>query len=434
MIKGRIIVCVASSWDYDPTGKHQLMKILSRHNDIVWIDYHGTRRPTITKADLKAGWSVLRRFACGLRRVSPSIVRVTPLVIPGATRSLLRKVHEWMLIAQIRRAVGVFARSRDKPLQVWSFAPDVPYLVGQFDEECFLYYCVDEHSAFEGMDADYIRVAEQELIERADVVVTTSQPLLKAKGVLRSDIALVRHGVDYDHFSRAWSTPGGVRPPKDIASVPEPIFGFFGLIQFWIDCRLMAEVAKLRPHYSFVLIGDCQVDVSNLKRLPNVFLLGRRPYDLLPAYCAAFQAGLLPFVCTAMTQYVSPIKMFEYLAAGLPVVSTPLPEAERFRSSIAIADTAEAFSKACDRVLATDYPGRRKTVSKTVASESWLSKVEYLSDMIMNRVGSPMRAASMPVEKVIIPTTTDALKTSDIAGLPTTVGPPDETRCPRTAV
>ena len=399
MISGRIILCIANSWDYDPTSKHHLMKILSRTNDVVWIDYHGTRRPELSGADLRAGWHVLRRCARGIRRVNPSILQVTPLVIPGVTSRPLRKLHELMLIAQIRRAIRSVDGWQDKPLQIWSFAPDVPFLAGQFEEECFVYYCVDEYSQFEGIDAERVRAAEHELLDRADVVVTTSEPLRKTKGARRPDVALVRHGVDYDHFASAWRSPPP--PPKDLDSVPRPIFGFFGLIQFWVDSTLIAEVAARRPDYSFVLIGDCVVNVPVLKRLPNVFLLGRRSYQHLPAYCAAFDAGLMPFTRSAMTRNVNPIKMHEYLAAGLPVISTSLPEAERFPGPITIADTAEGFAEACDQVLAAAHPGRRRAISKIVERESWRSKVEYLSELILNRLRGPIRTASMPADQVV---------------------------------
>ncbi len=280
MIEGRIIICLASSWDYDPTSKHQIMKILARHNDVVWVNYHGTRRPTFSRADFQASCSVLRRFLGGITRVTPTMTQITPLVIPGATGPILSRVHQRMLIAQIRRAIRSVPNARNKPRQVWSFAPDVPYLAGKFNEECFLYYCVDEHSQFEGVDEQAILRAENELIDRADIVVTTSEALRKAKSVRRPDVSLVRHGVDFDHFAAAWRKP--LTCPADLASVPRPIFGFFGLIHFWIDCALIARVARLRPEYSFVLIGDCKRDVSTLERLPNVFLLGRRSIDVLP--------------------------------------------------------------------------------------------------------------------------------------------------------
>jgi glycosyltransferase involved in cell wall biosynthesis len=277
----------------------------------------------------------------------------------------------------------------------------VPYLIGQLEEECFVYYCVDEYRLYRGFQATAIAAAENDLIKRADVVITTSESLHRTKRAQRSDTVLVRHGVDFDHFATAWRRQ--LPRPADLTAIAGPIFGFFGLIHDWVDLKLLSDVAKLRPRYSFVLIGDHRVDVAEIKRLDNVHLLGRRAYDDLPAYCAAFEAGLLLFRRTAMTRNVNPIKMHEYLAAGLPVVSTPLPEAERYRGPVTIANTPPRFAAACDHVVATDHPGRRELISRYVENETWQSKVEHLSRVIMPRTAPPLRTASMPAESVVAP-------------------------------
>jgi glycosyltransferase involved in cell wall biosynthesis len=132
-----------------------------------------------------------------------------------------------------------------------------------------------------------------------------------------------------------------------------------------------------------VLIGECKADVTELQQLDNVFLLGRRRYEDLPGYCAAFDAALLPFVMNGMTRSVNPVKLYEYLAAGLPVVSTPLPEARRYDGPVTVVNTAEGFAAACDRILSSDHPGRREAISRIVEDESWLSKAETLSNLIM---------------------------------------------------
>lgn len=382
MIRDRLIVCIANSWDYDPTSKHHLMRILSRENEILWVNYHGTRRPTASVADVRAAWSAIRKIAAGPQRVAPSMVQVTPWVIPGATIGPLRKLHERALIAQIRSAIHELDPQHRRPLQVWSFAPDVPFLCGAFDEECFIYYCVDEYREFDGVDVDRITASEDELLARADVVVTTSEALHKNKQAVRSDAVLVPHGVDYDRFAQAWKNP----PPKpgDLAEIPRPILGFFGMIHHWIDVDLIAEVARRRPHYSFVFLGERGIPTPELDRLLNVYLLGRRPFETLPAYCTGFDAALMPFVRTRMTRNVNPIKMYEYLAAGLPVVSTSLPEAQRFAGPIRFGDTPETFAAACDAALeSVDAHDRRAEISAFVREQTWESRVEQLSKLIL---------------------------------------------------
>ena len=282
VIENRLIVCIASAWDYDPTSKHHVMRILSRRNRILWVNYHGTRRPGINATDISTAWSKLRRVAQGVQPASSTISQVTPLVIPGARSRLASGLHRRLLISQIRRAVRKLDPEGRLPVQVWSFAPDVPFLMGRFNEECFVYYCVDEFALFEGIDSYRVKVAENELIDGADVVITTSEKLHESRRSRRSDAVLIPHGVDFDHFATAWRSP----PPRphDLACIPKPMFGFFGLIQHWVDLELLLKVARLRPRYSFVLIGDSMVDDSALRRAHNVYLLGRRSYVKLPAY------------------------------------------------------------------------------------------------------------------------------------------------------
>lgn len=397
MIKNRLIVCIASAWDYDPTSKHHIMKLLSSNNEILWINYHGSRRPSANVIDIKDSYAALRRVAHGMRRISPSMVQLTPLVIPGATNAGFERLHRRMVIAQIRRAVALVNADKNLPVQVWSFAPDVPFLVGAFKEERFIYYCVDEYREFEGFDQNRITESENEQLDKADIVVTSSAALLHSKRARRNDAVLVRHGVDFDHFASAWRT--SIETPSDIRSIPSPIFGFFGLIHHWVDCEFLAKVARLRPDYSFVLIGDAKVDVSILESLDNVHLLGRRPYEQLPAYAAAFCAGLLLFTDNPMTRHVNPVKMYEYLAAGLPVVSTPLPEAERFSGAITIAATAQDFASACDKIVDRPAPNR-ESISRIVRNETWQSKVEYLSDIISSQADTVLQSASRPKSEV----------------------------------
>jgi len=379
MIHDRLIVCLASAWDYDPTSKHHLMRILSRRNHVLWINYHGTRRPAPTRSDLRDAFSAVVRVARGLRRVTPTMTQLTPLVIPGANGTALERLHRRLLTAQIRRAIRKINPAGDKPVQVWTFAPDLPFLKGALGEECFVYYCVDEYTRFKGFDAAAIKAAEDELLVRADLVVTTSEPLLVTKRIRRPDAILIPHGVDYDHFAAAWRSP---QPrPHDLAAINAPIFGFFGLIHHWIDRALIARVARLRPDYAFVLIGDCKSDIAKLRNLANVYLIGRRPYATLPAYCSAFNAGLLPFVQNTMTRSINPIKMMEYLAAGLPVISTPLPAAERFLGPVAIAASADDFAIACDAALAPQNADRQR-ISLTVRDHTWESRINILSELV----------------------------------------------------
>lgn len=399
MIEHRIIVFIASDWDYDPTGKHHLARQLAKHNDIVWVNFRGSRKPTLSRYDVAAAWGALKRVATGVRPAADNICQLTPLVIPGATRPGMEKISAQLLIAQIKRAIRTCPNHKGKPVQIWSFAPDVPYLQGALGEELFLYYCVDEFAEFDGFDADRIRRAETEQIRRADLVVTTSQALLESKRKIRSDVTLVPHGVDIDHFAAAWREK--LETPTDIAEIPKPIFGFFGLIHHWVDLELLAAVARRRPFYSFVLLGEVKVDTSAIAGLDNIHLLGRKQHSELPAYCAAFDAGLMFFKRTSMTRHVNPIKLPEYLAAGLPVISAPLAEAERFRGPVTIADSPDAFAEACDQIALAEQPGTRREIAASVANETWESKAEKLSALVLEKIGAATEPKQAPANSVL---------------------------------
>jgi len=377
MIADRNIICVASNWFYDPTSKHQLMKLLAERNHILWVNYHGSRRVTASGADLKTAIGRIGQFLAGPRQVASNITVITPIVVPlpGSTRA--RRVNRWILLRQIRRALR---RLPARPVQVWSFAPDVSYLAGGFGEECLVYYCVDEFSEFAGYDSQAIVRQERDLIARADLVVTTSRRLQASKQACHPRTHLVTHGVDYEHFAKA--TSPDLTEPEDVADLPRPILGFFGLIQEWVDLDLLAEVARRRPGWSIVLIGEMRTAIGPGRQPPNLHVLGRRPYETLPAYCRAFDVGLIPFRVNALTLKVNPIKLREYLAAGLPVVSTPLPEAEAYQPLVEIADGVDAFVDACQRAVTGNTPEQIERRQAAMRQETWRAKIELLSQLV----------------------------------------------------
>lgn len=388
MIEHRNIVCIASNWYYDPTSKHHVMRELSRCNHVVWVNYHGSRRPSATGADLRAAAGKLRQFIEGPRRVSESMTVLTPLVAPWPGNRAAAALNRRLLVRQIRRVLAGLPR---RPVQVWSFAPDVGFLCGQFEEESFVYYCVDAFSEFAGYDRRAMLEAEACLAARADLVVTTSRRLFEDKQGLGSRTILVPHGVDAAHFAQAEHAT----PPEDVAHLPRPILGFWGMVEDWIDVELLAQAARAWPQASFVLIGEIKTDVSGLRACPNVHLLGRRPYSQLPGYAAGFDAALLPFRINDLTRAVNPIKLREYLAAGLPVVSTALPEVEPYRPDVHVARSSDTFVDICQSALAADSPAARAARRAAMQRETWPEKVRQIGDALVG-TGRPRVTAGPP--------------------------------------
>ncbi len=223
---------------------------------------------------------------------------------------------------------------------------------------------------------------ERRLLQRADVCFMTAHSLLESKNDINPNTFLASHGVDYKHFAKALA-PATVIPPE-VASLPHPIIGFFGLIQEWIDLRLLATIARKHADWSIVLIGKSLVDTSALKSLPNIYLLGRRPYEMLPGYCRAFDVGIIPFEVNELTRNVNPIKLREYLSAGLPVVSTDLPEVKFFSDQAYVARTHDEFISKLEQAIREDSAEARRRRSDSMRGETWEARVAAVGDAIDN--------------------------------------------------
>lgn len=387
MIENHTILCFASGYDAPPTSKHHIMHLLAERNTVLWVNYHASRAPSVSSSDLAYLVKKLKQVFQGMSKPRKNFNVLTPLVVPLPSSPWAKRLNHLLLVKQVRTALGYV---HNGPVQVWTFDPDIAYLLGSFGEEKVVYYCVDDHASFTGYDAGRIRREETRLCQAADLVVTTSSALQQAKCPLNPHTVLVPHGVDYDHFSKA--VTDNLPEPGDLAGIPHPRLGFFGLIRDWVDVGLLAELARRRPDWHVVLLGDSTVDLTPYRGLPNMHFLGRKPYAVLPAYCRHWDAGLIPFRINELTLAVNPIKLREYLAAGLPVVSTSLPEVLLYKHWVHLGDTPETFQAATEAALATPVDARRQ-LSQAMLQETWPQKLQYICENLENatRAGSRQR-------------------------------------------
>ena len=380
MIEGRTILCFASGYDAPPTSKHHVMRLLAERNTVLWVNYHASRTPTASSSDLLYMARKLGQVFKGLTNPMRNLYVLTPIVLPLPGEGWARRINRLLLVRQIKRALD---RLQDSPLQIWSFTPDVAYLLDEFRAEKIVYYCVDDFAAFSGYDRQQVLRDEADLCRRSDLVVATSMALKETRQQFNLNTILVTHGVDYEHFSRAMSD--NLPVPEDLADIPHPILGFFGLIRDWVDLDLLADVARCRPEWHFVLLGDSMVNLTPYRSLSNKHFLGRKKYEDLPAYCRQFDVGLVPFKINEVTQAGIPIKLREYLAAGLPVVSTPLPELGLCGPFIHAADTPESFADAVESALASD-PDARREQSQAMSHETWPRKIDLICQHLKESV------------------------------------------------
>jgi glycosyltransferase involved in cell wall biosynthesis len=370
------IICFANDWNSDPLSKKQIMTRLARRHRILWVNSINNRQPRLARKDLSRVFQKLREFRSGLQQVEEQIWVLTPLYLPFHRHAAFRRLNRMLLGWQIRRASRRLGFG--KPIS-WSYVPTSADVVGTLGEKFILYQCVDEYAAFSDA-AGEVRAREQDLLAKSDLVLVCSLPLLESKRKANPRTHLVTHGVDYEHFRRA--TNPTLEIAAELRALPRPILGFHGLIADWVDLHLMADIARLRPEWSIVLVGRTDADVSPLKGLPNVHMMGHRPYARLPEYLRGFDVALLPFVNNELTISANPLKLREYLAAGLPVVAAPLPEIARLGDLVALAGTAEEYVDRISNLLLAGDVGPSLQRSERVRNESWDYKVLEMENLL----------------------------------------------------
>ena len=379
MIEGKNIICFANDWHNDPTSKHQVMKLLSQKNRVLWVNSIGMRKPSVSSSDFRRIVLKLKSFAKGIEQVMENLFVFTPIVLPLPSSPLARRINTYLLRASLwyyRKQLGM------EEIQLWTFVPTMVELAGAMKEKVLVYYCVDEWAKFSFIDARAMRNMEIRLLQKADVVFTTADHLYRDKAQFNKNTYLVEHGVDHEHFSQARHEDLPI--PQDIRQLQKPILGFFGLIHEWIDLDLIEQLARLKPEWSIVMIGKSSIDLTRFRQHRNVHFPGQMPYESLPSCCRGFDIGIIPFMVNDLTMNVNPIKLREYLSAGLPVISTALPEVEKYADIVEIIHSASEFVAAAEKILQNDTREDAQNRSNRMAGETWLGKVEYISQCLEN--------------------------------------------------
>jgi glycosyltransferase involved in cell wall biosynthesis len=370
------IVAFAKDWHEDPTSNHHVLRELAKTRRVLWLNSIGTRTPKLSSGrDLGKMRRKLVEVTRGPVNVENDLFVFSPLVLPFPHSAAARRVNRGVLRATIRlltRRLGM------NDFQLWTFLPNVADYVGTLGESVSVYYCVDEWSLFSYLDREETIAAERVLLEKVDCVFAINEPLADSKRAFKAETHVAPHGVDHSLFARALDA--STKVPDDIAKLPKPVLGFYGTLRDWVDLDLIADVARARPSWSIALIGQQLDDVGPVRGLPNVHLLGRKPHAELPAYCKGMDVGLIPYRIDERMTFVNPIKLREYLSAGLPVVSTPVPEVRRYDRWCAIADSSAAFIAAIEKALATE--SSRQERSSAMAHEAWPARVARVAAIV----------------------------------------------------
>lgn len=265
----------------------------------------------------------------------------------------------------------------------WFYTPMALPLIYDMSPKLTIYDCMDELSKFRFAPAELV-LRERELLELADVVFTGGPSLYRHKKSLHPNVHCFPSSVDAGHFGRACS---GLAEPEDMRGLPHPRIGFFGVVDERFDLELLDFAAKAHPDWQFVIIGPVvKIDPDSLPRHENIHYLGQREYKTLPQYLSGWDVCILPFARNESTEFISPTKTLEYMAAERPIVSTPITDvAEPYGDIVYLGATPGEFVRSCEQAL-QEHPAERmrriEGMRHVLAGTSWDKTVRSMDHEI----------------------------------------------------
>jgi len=376
MISRRNIVCFANDWKSDPTSKHQIMKLLAHENKILWLNSVGMRKPNIKTQDLNRMGTKLTSFFRGIKKINSNFFVFSPIVIPFHDKKIFKYINSLL----IKKCLENYIKKLDFTNPIfWTYMPNVEYIISKMNPDFLVYHCVDNWSKFSFIDSKIIE-DEKALCEVSDLVIVSSKNLYDSKSPYNNNTHYVSHGVDYNYFNSANQKDYPV--PEEMKKIPNPIAGFFGLIHEWLDFELISSLAENNPNIQFVFIGKRSIDVRKLEQYDNIHFIDQKPYEELIKYASHFDVGIIPFKINELTLNVNPLKMKEYLAAGMPVVSVNLPEVAKYKNVVRIADDYKEFEEALKNELSDNNIASFEERIIVAKNETWAKKVDEISELI----------------------------------------------------
>ena len=307
------------------------------------------------------------------------------LVVPHIPHDLAGKSLEQAQTELLDELIG---EQKIENYAVWYYTPMMLAWSAHLRPSLTIYDCMDELSAFKNAPPELL-TREAELFSRADLVFTGGHSLYEAKRDRHPAVFAFPSSIDKEHFGKALTISD---EPSDQKDIPSPRIGFFGVIDERTDIELLRAIAGLKPEWQFVMIGPVvKIDDADLPKSENIHYLGGKNYQELPAYIAGWQVAMMPFEMNDSTKFISPTKTPEYLAAGKPVVSTPIRDVVKpyGEEGLAyIAATPDAFVAAIEKALNDDENERRQKVTKFLADVSWDKTFQAMSDLISEKLAA----------------------------------------------
>jgi glycosyltransferase involved in cell wall biosynthesis len=357
----------ADDWGRHPSSAQHLVRHLLSDHSVSWINTIGTRAPSLSGATLCRGlekvfhWGRVRALApCG-----PAPRIYSPLMYPGFRSALQRGVNAGLLAHFLRRHIVQLADA-----VIISTVPIVADLPERVPARRWIYYCVDDFSAWPGLDSQPLRSMEQKYVARADRIIAAGDNLAARMRALGRESQVISHGIDLEH----WRCDGQATTLLD--GFERPIVLFWGLIDRRLDLPALRALDQSMSAGTIALVGPQQDPDPRLDTLSYIRRLGPLAYDQLPALGAAADVLIMPYADSPVTRAMQPLKLKEYLATGRPVVSTRLPAVVEWDDCLDVADGPAQFALAVHKRCISGLSGAQSAARERLQRESWKAKAE----------------------------------------------------------
>jgi len=358
----------------------QIVRQLSNRIPVVFVNSLGMRMPR-PKLSTQPWRRILRKLgsiAKGLRKVAPTMWVFSPLMLPPINNNLVRKINAHIIAAQIRIVLNIVGIRR---WLTWVTIPTASYILEALPHSVTIFNRSDAFSKFPEACEEFIKSCEQKLLKNCELTLYVNRKLMAEDNGPEDRKYYLGHGVDYSRFASA--SGNGKIVHSALAHLNRPIVGFFGAIDdYTVDLKLLKFVVKSLPEMSFVLIGLSTLDISDLTSLSNVHYFGFKPYVEIPKFGASFDVGIMPWLQNEWIDYCNPIKLKEYLALGIPIVTTPIPQVDEYPGLLSVATTPQEFVEAIRTSLATNDEHSKLLRQKAVEKDSWSYKATEVLELV----------------------------------------------------
>lgn len=385
------ILCISTTdWDEIWGSRQQIMlRLAARGHRVLFVERQVGPEQLLRSSDLRQ-----RKFKAWsgnpLHPIAESVWRwQPPLLLPG--RYYSQQLNHWGQQRLARHLRPILSQLGFENVLLWLYPPQSAALVGQFNEVLSIYHCIERFAGIQkGIKRKTMIAEEEKLLRQVDLVFTHAEGLRQLyQPLARRPILLVPSAADVNHFQ---SSPE-IRP--EIAQIPQPRLGIVGTLDDRIDIEMLSILARQHPDWHLIFIGHIRSERLNLApllALTNVHYLDKRSFQELPEFLNGMNANLVPYLLNEMTRFISPLKVYEYLAVGKPVISVDLPEVRRLSEWVTIVPTttgkaqtrAQAFAAGIQQTLDANTPGLESERRKVAWQHTWDERVNKMWEIIEN--------------------------------------------------